>query len=167
MSQLFAWSGQSIGVSASASVLPMNTQDWSPIGWTGWTSLQSKGLSRVFSNTTVQKHQFFSAQPSSDVTCPLSLDLRLRVKKTSGVGVVCWVGSKVMRSWGIFLTSKDFCLDLPNQIKINLRTWGESWISISQINDGWIAFCFNPWGYCTPSLRRILDRFFFFRLNTT
>ena len=56
MSQLFAWGGQSIGVSASASVLPMNTQDWSPLGWTGWNSLQSKGLSRVFSNTTVQKH---------------------------------------------------------------------------------------------------------------
>ena len=51
MSQLFAWGGQSIGVSASASVLPMNTQDWSPLGWTGWISLQSKGLSRVFSNT--------------------------------------------------------------------------------------------------------------------
>ena len=65
MSQLFAWGGQSIGVSASASVLPMNTQDWSSLGWTDWTSLQSKGLSRVFSNTTVQKHQFFSAQLSS------------------------------------------------------------------------------------------------------
>ena len=64
MSQLFTWSGQSIGVSASASVLPMNTQDWSPLEWTGWISLQSKGLSRVF-NTTVQKHQFFSAQLSS------------------------------------------------------------------------------------------------------
>ena len=60
-----AWGGQSIGVSASASVLPMNTQDWSPLGWTGWISLQSKGLSRVFSNTIVQKHQFFSAQLSS------------------------------------------------------------------------------------------------------
>ena len=65
MSQFFAWGGQSIGVSASASVLPMNTQDWSPLEWTGWISLQSKVLSRVFSNTTVQKHQFFSAQPSS------------------------------------------------------------------------------------------------------
>ena len=65
VSQLFAWGGQSIGVSASASVLPMNTQDWSPLGWTGWISLQSKGLSRVFSNTTVQKPQFFSAQLSS------------------------------------------------------------------------------------------------------
>ena len=59
------WGGQSTGVSASTSVLPMNTQDWSPLGWTGWISLQSKGLSRVFSNATVQKHQFFSAQPSS------------------------------------------------------------------------------------------------------
>ena len=65
MSQLFASDGQSIGVSASTSVLPMNTQDWSPLGWTGWISLQSKGLSRVFSNTTVQKHPFFSTQLSS------------------------------------------------------------------------------------------------------
>ena len=65
MSQLFAWDGQSIGVSASASVLPENTQDWSPLGWIGWISLQSKGLSRVFSNTTVQKHQFFGTQLSS------------------------------------------------------------------------------------------------------
>ena len=64
MSQLWAWGGQSIGVSASASVLPMNTQDW-PSGCTGWISLQSKGLSRIFSNTIVQKHQFFSAQLSS------------------------------------------------------------------------------------------------------
>ena len=64
MSQLFASGGQSIGVSASSSVLPMNIQDWSPLGWTGWISLKSKGLSRVFSNTTVQKHQFFSSQLS-------------------------------------------------------------------------------------------------------
>ena len=66
MSQLFAWGGQSIGVSASASALPMNIQDWSPLEWIGSISLQSKGLSRVFfSNTTVQKHQFFGAQLSS------------------------------------------------------------------------------------------------------
>ena len=67
MSQLFAWGGQSFGVSALASVLPMNFQDWSPLGWTGWTSLQAKGLSRIFSNTTVQKHQFFSAQLSGPI----------------------------------------------------------------------------------------------------
>ena len=64
MSQFFASCGQSIGVSAWASVLPMNVQDWFPLGWTGWISLQSKGLSKVFSNTTVQKHQFFSTQLS-------------------------------------------------------------------------------------------------------
>ena len=65
MSQLFAWGGQSTGVSASASFRAKNTQGWSPLEWTGWISLQSKGLSRVFSNTTVQKHQFFGTQPSS------------------------------------------------------------------------------------------------------
>ena len=65
MSQLLPSGGQNIGVWASTSVLPMNTQDWSPFGWTGWISLQSKGLSRVFSNTTVQKHQFFRAQLST------------------------------------------------------------------------------------------------------
>ena len=64
MSHLFTSDGQSIGVSAWTSVLPMNTQDWSPLGWTGWISLQSKGLSRVFSSTTVQKHQFFCTQLS-------------------------------------------------------------------------------------------------------
>ena len=65
MSQLFTWGGQSTGVSASTSVLPMNTQDWSPLGWTDWISLQSKGLSRVFSNPIDQKHQFFGTQLSS------------------------------------------------------------------------------------------------------
>ena len=64
MNQFFTSSGQRIGVSASASVLPTNIQDWLPLGWTGWISLQSKGLSRVFSNTTVQKYQFFGVQLS-------------------------------------------------------------------------------------------------------
>ena len=75
MSQLFAWGGQSTGVSALASFHPKKSLGWSPSEWTGWISLQSKGLSRVFSNTTVQKHQFFGAQPSSESnshihTCP-------------------------------------------------------------------------------------------------
>ena len=65
MTQLFTWGGQSTGVSASASFLPKNIQAWSPLEWTAWISLQSKGLLRVFSNTTVQKHQFFGAQLSS------------------------------------------------------------------------------------------------------
>ena len=64
ISQFFTSGGQSIGVSASESVFPMNIQDWFPVAWTGWISLPSKGLSKVFSNTTVQKHQFFSAQLS-------------------------------------------------------------------------------------------------------
>ena len=64
-SHFFTSGGQSIGASASASILPMNTQDWFPLGWNGWISLQSKGLSRVFSNTTVQKHQFLGTQLSS------------------------------------------------------------------------------------------------------
>ena len=64
MNQFFTSGGQSTGVSASASVLPMNIQGWFPLGWTGWISLQSKGLSRVFSNTIVQKHQFFGTQLS-------------------------------------------------------------------------------------------------------
>ena len=76
MSQFLASGRQSIGIAALASVLPMNTQDWFPLGWAGWISLQSKGLSRVFSNTTFQNHQFFSAQHSAQSnshihTCPL------------------------------------------------------------------------------------------------
>ena len=69
ISQFFASGGQSIGISASASVLPMNIQDWFPFGWTVWISLQSKGLSGVFPNTTVQKHQFFGAQPCLWSSC--------------------------------------------------------------------------------------------------
>ena len=65
ISQLFVWDGQSTGVSALASFLPKKSRGWSPSEWTGWISLQSKGLSRVFSSTTVQKHQFFGTQPSS------------------------------------------------------------------------------------------------------
>ena len=74
MSQLFALGGQSIGVSASTSVLPMNTQVWSPLGWTDWISLKSKGLSRVFSNTTVQKHQFFA--PEAELFTDITLSLK-------------------------------------------------------------------------------------------
>ena len=71
MSQLFASGGQSIGVSESKSILRMNSHDWSPLGWTGWISLQSKRVSRVFSNTTVQKHQFFGTQPSLCSNSPI------------------------------------------------------------------------------------------------
>ena len=100
MSQLFAWGGQSTGVSASTSVLPMNTQNWSPLEWTGWISLQSKGLSRVFSNTTVQKHQFFGTQPSSQSnTHPymttgktIALTRRTFVGKVMSLLLICYLG---------------------------------------------------------------------------
>ena len=77
MSQLFAWGGQSTGISALTSFLPKNSQGWSPSEWIGWISLQSRGLSRVFSNTAVQKHQFFSAQPSPQANSPTQTQLLL------------------------------------------------------------------------------------------
>ena len=86
MSQHLTWGGQSIGVSALVSFLPMNTQDWSPLEWTGWISLQSKGLSRVFSNTTVQKHQFFGAV---FFTVQLS-DPYMTTGKTIALTDLCW-----------------------------------------------------------------------------
>ena len=82
MSLLFTSGGQSIGVSASASVLPMNTQDWSPSGWTGWISLQPEGLSRVFSNTTVQKHQFFRAQENGKDDCICKAEIEKKHRDT-------------------------------------------------------------------------------------
>ena len=87
MSQHFEWGGQSIGVSASTSVLPMNTQDWSPLGWTGWISLKSKGLSRVFSNTTVQKHQFFSAPLSSQSNSHMTTGKTIALTRQTDL---CW-----------------------------------------------------------------------------
>ena len=85
MTQLFTWGSQSIGVSALASVLPMNTQDWSPLRWTGWTSLQSKGFSRVFSNTTVKKHQFFGAQLSSQSNSHIHISIGKTIVLTKWV----------------------------------------------------------------------------------
>ena len=88
MSQFFASGGQSIGVSAS--VLPMNIQDWSPLGWTGWISIQSKGLSRVFFNTTVQKHQFFGAQV---FFVAQHSHLYMTTGKTIALTRFCWQGN--------------------------------------------------------------------------
>ena len=95
MSQLFASGGQSIGASASASVLPMNIQDWFLLGLTGWISLQFKGLSRVFSNTTIQKHQFFDAQSSiytnSHIHKTLALTIQIFVGKVMSSDNQIWV----------------------------------------------------------------------------
>ena len=100
MSQFFPSGGQKIGVSASTSVLPMNTQDWSPLGWTGWFSSQSKGLSRVFCNTTVQKHQFFSTQlyivqlshPYMTTGKPIAMTRRTFVDKVVSLLLICYLG---------------------------------------------------------------------------
>ena len=99
MSQFFASGDQSIGVSASASVFPMNIQDWFPLRWTGWISLQSKGLSRIFSNTTVQKHKFFGAQLVVQLSHPymttgktIALTRRTFVGKVISLLLVCFLG---------------------------------------------------------------------------
>ena len=107
MSQLFTSGGQSIGVSASTSILPVNTQDWSPLGWTGWISLQSKGLSRVFSNATVQKHQFFGTQ----------LSLWGLVKGMGGL----WTASGVVFSVLQRLIDKDSCFHFLRELGCNLK----------------------------------------------
>ena len=103
-SQLFAWGGQNIGVSALASVLPKNIQDWSPLEWTGWISLQSKGLSRVFSNTTVQKHHFFPdlepvccSMSSSNCYFLTCIQISQEVARWSGIPI----------SWRIFTVCHD------------------------------------------------------------
>ena len=88
MSQLFAWGGQSTGVSALASFLPKKSQGWSPAEWTGWISLQSKGLTRVFSNTTVQKHQFFGAQPSSQSNSHIHTEKTIALTRRTFVGKI-------------------------------------------------------------------------------
>ena len=96
MSQLFTWGGQTIGVSTLASVLPMNTQDWSPLECTGWISLQSKGLLRVFSNITVQKHQFFGTQlsihPCMTTGKTTALTRRAFVGKVMSLFLICCLG---------------------------------------------------------------------------
>ena len=107
MSQFFEWGGQSIGVSASASVLPMNVQDWFPLGWTGWISLLSKGLSRVSSNTTIQKYQFFHTQLSSQS----NYYIHAWLLKKKNIALTRWtfVG-KVMSSILYIKTTKNKCM---------------------------------------------------------
>ena len=97
MSQLLAWGGQSIGVSSSASVLPMNTWDWSLLEWTGWISLQSKGLSRVFSNTTVQKHKFFGAQLSSQSNSHMTTGKTIVLTRWTSVDKVIFLFNMLSR----------------------------------------------------------------------
>ena len=159
MSQLVTLGGQSIGVSASTSVLPMNTQDWSPLGWTGWISLQSKGLLRVFSNTTVQKHQFFSAQLSSPFNSHpymtsgkiIALARRTFVGKVmsllfcvlSRLVITCLPWSKhLLISW---LQSPSTVILEPQKIK----SLTVSLVSPSICHDGWIRK-YGHWPYTEP-----------------
>ena len=120
VSQLFASGGRSIGVSASTSVLPMNIQDWFPLGWTGRISLWSKGLSRVFSNTTVQKHHFFGAQLfffNSPTLTKVGLKLNIQKTKIMASGpITSWeINGETVTDF-IFLVSKNHC-----------RWWPQSW----------------------------------------
>ena len=142
MSQLFAWGSQSIGVSASTSVLPMNTQDLSPSGWTGWISLQSKGLSRVFSNTLVQKHQFF--QCSAFFTVQLSHPY-MTTGKTIALTRQTFVG-KVM-SLLFHMLSRLVITFLPRSKRL-LISWLQSPSTVSDFgapkNKVWHCFHYLP-----------------------
>ena len=117
VSQLFTSGGQSIGVSASTSVLPMKTQDWSPLGWTSWISLQYKGLSRVFSNTTVQKHQFFGPQ------LPFVFEYGVIEKKKSCcfIPLMVTVWMRVMNPKGYFCSRLVLGLMLPKNKPYHLK----------------------------------------------
>ena len=130
MSQLFASGGRSIGFSASASVLPVNTQDCSPLGWTIWISLKSKGLSRVFSNTTVQKHQFFGAQLYSQSnshihTWPLEKPYPY-IEQSRKISLRDWLlnwdfdhKGSVLRDQGLFLKQQEWSGSLGRRISID------------------------------------------------
>ena len=113
MSQFFTSSGQSIGVSASTSVLPMNTQSSFPLGWTGWISLQSTGLSRVFSNTTVQKHQFFGTQLSSQSSSHIHYMITgqtIALTRQTFVGKVMSLLFNMLSRWVITFLPSSKCL---------------------------------------------------------
>ena len=145
MSQFFASGGQSIAVSASASVLPMNIQDWSPLGWTGWISLQSKGLSRVFSNTTVQKYQFFGSQLSLEkAMAPHSSTLAWKIPQMKETGRLQSMGSlRVRHNWAASLS---LCTFMHWR-----RKWQPTPVFLSGESQGWgsLVGC-SPWG-CTES----------------
>ena len=128
MSQLFTWGGQSTGVSASASVFPMNTQDWSPLEWTGWISLQSKGLSRVFSNTIVQKHQFFTSGGQSIGISALTSVLPMNTQDWSPLGWTGWISLQSEGLARVFPNTtvqkhQFFSTQLSSQSNSHIHTW--------------------------------------------
>ena len=134
MSQLFASGGQSIGVSVSTSVLPMNTQDWS-LGWTGWISLQSKGLSRVFSNTTVQKHQFFSSQLSLE---PNSHIHRWPLEKP-------WLDGKTLTRWTFVGKVMSLLFNMLSRLVITFHMQNTSWEMLGGGSTSWNQDCLEKY----------------------
>ena len=115
MSQLFAWGGQTTGASALASFLPKKSQGWSPSEWTGWISLQPKGLSRVFSNTTVQKHQFFHAQPSSQSNSHIHTWPQEKLDSLN----ICNLAS-TFAGWRLYTCSITHSYDFPTELSYHL-----------------------------------------------
>ena len=158
VSQFFASGGQSIGVSASSSVLPRNIQDWSPLGWTGWISLQTKGLSRVFSNTTVQKHQFFSIQPSlwsnSHIHTWL-LEKALTIQTAHIVNYVTWPFSLAIVPWWVLASCHLAALLFPSGFTSTIQITNFTCSYLEQFNPTpWL------WGELTFSIQTFLDFFF-------
>ena len=146
VSQLFASHGQSIGVSALASVLPMSTQDWSPLGWNGWISLQSKGLSRVFSNTTVQKHQFFGAQLSSK---RIEQFLLLPVTLYSLVAQMVTSPPAMQETWVLSLDQED-PLENGRATHSNILAWEIPWTEEpSSLQSMWSQRVWHTWAINT------------------
>ena len=136
MSQFFASGGQSIGVSASTSVLPMTTQDWFPLGWTGWISLLSKGLSRVLSNTTVQKHQFFSQTIALTRRTFVSKVMSLLFNTHSGFVIAFLSRSKsLLISW---LQSLFVVILEPKKIKVPCRFSRKNSVSGTPLGAPWL-----------------------------
>ena len=152
MSHFFASGGQSIGVSASTSVLPMNIQDWSPLGWTGWISLQSKGLSRVFSNTTAQKHQFFGAQLSLWFNSHIHtwlLEKPLLWLIWTFVRKVMSLLFNMLSYFTVSIVSPSICHDVIRPDAMNLVFWVLNFkptfsLSSSPSRDPLVPLCFLP-----------------------
>ena len=129
MSQLFAWGGQSTGLSDLTSFLPKNTQGWSPLEWTGWISLQSKGLSRVFSSTTVRKHQFFGAQLSSvQLSHPyMTTGKTIALTKQTFVGKVISLLFNMLSRLVITFLPRSKCLFISWLLAFKVRFSGDSY----------------------------------------
>ena len=144
MSQLFISGGQSIGVSASASVLPMNIRDRDPLGWTGWISLQSKGLSRVFSNTTVQKHQFFGAQLSSQSNSHIHTWTTGEV-----IALTIWTFVGKLMSLLFNMLSRLVVAFLPMSKRL-LIPWLQSPSAVIGAQENKVCHCFNCFPVCLP-----------------